>query len=142
VLNDDGGISSDPRITTAVIAAGVRGQRAGVSPISIESKARIPVFRSRSMDATLTMQAPPNAAAPSGDPPLNEAPLSADELRKLDAYWRTAKHLSVGQIYLLDNPLLREPSRREHITEAAWPLGHLAGPEHALRAPQPGDQAG
>src|SRR5207248_10851252 len=33
-------------------------------------------------------------------------PLSADELRRLDAYWRAANYLSVGQIYLLDNPLL------------------------------------
>jgi xylulose-5-phosphate/fructose-6-phosphate phosphoketolase len=58
------------------------------------------------MDATLTKQATPKAAAPSGDGRINEAPLSADELRKLDAYWRAASYLSVGQIYLLDNPLL------------------------------------
>ena len=38
-------------------------------------------------------------------------PLSADELRRLDAYWRAANYLSVGQVYLLDNPLLREPLR-------------------------------
>ena len=37
------------------------------------------------------------------------ATLSADLLRKMDAYWRAANYLSVGQIYLLDNPLLREP---------------------------------
>ncbi|HJW70619.1 MAG TPA: hypothetical protein VJ829_14795, partial [Candidatus Binatia bacterium] len=36
-------------------------------------------------------------------------PLSADELRKIHAYWRAANFLSVGQIYLLDNPLLKEP---------------------------------
>jgi phosphoketolase len=35
-----------------------------------------------------------------------------EELRLLDAYWRAANYLSVGQIYLLDNPLLREPLRR------------------------------
>ena len=35
-------------------------------------------------------------------------PLSAEELRKLDAYWRALNYLSVGQMYLLDNPLLRE----------------------------------
>ena len=34
-----------------------------------------------------------------------------DELGRLDAYWRAANYLSVGQIYLLDNPLLREPLR-------------------------------
>jgi len=39
---------------------------------------------------------------------VSPAPLSADELRKLDAYWHAANYLSVGQIYLLDNPLLRE----------------------------------
>jgi xylulose-5-phosphate/fructose-6-phosphate phosphoketolase len=48
-------------------------------------------------------------------------PLS-EELRRLDAYWRAANYLSVGQIYLLDNPLLREPLRREHIKPRL--LGH------------------
>ena len=42
-------------------------------------------------------------------------PLSADLLRKMDAYWRAANYLSVGQIYLLDNPLLREPLKLEHV---------------------------
>ncbi len=41
--------------------------------------------------------------------------LTADELRRIDAYWRAANYLSVGQIYLLDNPLLREPLRPEHV---------------------------
>ena len=40
----------------------------------------------------------------------------------LDAYWRAANYLSVGQIYLLDNPLLREPLEREHIKPRL--LGH------------------
>ena len=35
--------------------------------------------------------------------------LSVDLLHKIDAYWRTVNYLSVGQIYLYDNPLLREP---------------------------------
>src|SRR5205814_1342497 len=74
------------------------------------------------MDATLSMQAPPKVATPSGDGQINEAPLSADELRKLDAYWRAANYLTVGQIYLLDNPLLREPLRAEHIKPRL--LGH------------------
>ena len=43
------------------------------------------------------------------------ATLSADLLRKMDAYWRAANYLSVGQIYLLDNPLLREPLKLEHV---------------------------
>ncbi|HWT78348.1 MAG TPA: phosphoketolase, partial [Candidatus Methylomirabilis sp.] len=49
-------------------------------------------------------------------------PLSAEELRKMDAYWRAANYLSVGQIYLLDNPLLKEPLKREHIKPRL--LGH------------------
>ena len=42
-------------------------------------------------------------------------PLSAPMLRKLDGWWRAANYLSVGQIYLYDNPLLRQPLRAEHI---------------------------
>jgi len=49
-------------------------------------------------------------------------PLSAEELQKINAYWRACNYLAVGMIYLLDNPLLREPLRKEHIT--ARLLGH------------------
>ena len=49
-------------------------------------------------------------------------PLSPEELRKMNAYWRAANYLSVGQIYLYDNPLLREPLRIEHIKPRL--LGH------------------
>jgi len=49
-------------------------------------------------------------------------PLSDDLLAKMDAYWRAANYLSVGQIYLQDNALLHEPLRREHIK--ARLLGH------------------
>jgi xylulose-5-phosphate/fructose-6-phosphate phosphoketolase len=49
-------------------------------------------------------------------------PLSPDELRKIDAYWRAANYLSVGQIYLYDNPLLREPLQAEHVKPRL--LGH------------------
>jgi xylulose-5-phosphate/fructose-6-phosphate phosphoketolase len=49
-------------------------------------------------------------------------PLSPAELRGLDAYWRAANYLSVGQIYLLANPLLREPLRIEHTKPRL--LGH------------------
>ncbi|MGV0873901.1 phosphoketolase family protein [Mycolicibacterium sp. XJ879] len=48
--------------------------------------------------------------------------LSDDELGLIDAYWRAANYLSVGQIYLLDNPLLREPLAAEHIKPRL--LGH------------------
>ena len=47
---------------------------------------------------------------------------STDERATLDAWWRTANFLSVGQIYLLDNPLLREPLRPEHVKPRL--LGH------------------
>jgi xylulose-5-phosphate/fructose-6-phosphate phosphoketolase len=49
-------------------------------------------------------------------------PLSDTELASIDAYWRAANYLSVGQIYLLDNPLLREPLRIEHVKPRL--LGH------------------
>ncbi len=48
--------------------------------------------------------------------------LSDAELGRIDAWWRAANYLSVGQIYLLDNPLLREPLRLEHIKPRL--LGH------------------
>ncbi|MEH0828583.1 MULTISPECIES: phosphoketolase family protein [Micromonospora] len=50
------------------------------------------------------------------------SPLTEDELRRLDAYWRAANYLTVGQIYLLDNPLLREPLKPEHVKPRL--LGH------------------
>ncbi|MBP3960290.1 phosphoketolase family protein [Gemmata sp. G18] len=49
-------------------------------------------------------------------------PISDALLQKMDGYWRAANYLSVGQIYLLDNPLLREPLRKEHVK--ARLLGH------------------
>jgi xylulose-5-phosphate/fructose-6-phosphate phosphoketolase len=49
-------------------------------------------------------------------------PLSADELANIDGYWRAANYLSVGQIYLMGNPLLREPLRPEHVKPRL--LGH------------------
>ncbi len=73
---------------------------------------------------------------PHGDEPMRAAgtgleaggggeprsPLSADELGRIDGWWRAANYLSVGQIYLLDNPLLREPLRPEHVKPRL--LGH------------------
>ena len=49
-------------------------------------------------------------------------PLTPEETRKLDAYWRAANYLSVGQIYLYDNPVLREPLKLEHVKPRL--LGH------------------
>lgn len=49
-------------------------------------------------------------------------PLTPEEARKLDSYWRAANYLSVGQIYLHNNPLLREPLKLEHVKPRL--LGH------------------
>jgi xylulose-5-phosphate/fructose-6-phosphate phosphoketolase len=49
--------------------------------------------------------------------------LETEELGQIDAYWRAANYLSVGQVYLLDNPLLREPLRPEHVKPRL--LGHF-----------------
>src|SRR5277367_1059471 len=54
--------------------------------------------------------------------PASNQPLSPDDVRRIDAYWRAANYLSVGQIYLLKNPLLREPLKIEHVKPRL--LGH------------------
>ncbi len=56
------------------------------------------------------------------DEQTDPLPLSDDDVARLDAYWRAANYLSVGQIYLLDNPLLREPLALEHVKPRL--LGH------------------
>src|SRR2546428_250580 len=53
---------------------------------------------------------------------VSTQPLSPEELRRMDAYWRAANYLSVGQIYLFANPLLREPLKLEHVKPRL--LGH------------------
>ena len=73
------------------------------------------------METTLKAPAPRGNRTQAADgTPV--APPKADLLRKIDAYWRTANYLSVGQIYLYDNPLLREPLRLEHVKPRL--LGH------------------
>ncbi|MBL8854290.1 MAG: phosphoketolase family protein [Planctomycetaceae bacterium] len=66
----------------------------------------------------------PGPFADHSDAPVGQKSdaLDAAELARLDAYWRASNYLSVGQIYLLDNPLLREPLRPEHIKPRL--LGH------------------
>jgi xylulose-5-phosphate/fructose-6-phosphate phosphoketolase len=54
---------------------------------------------------------------------MTAEPPAPVELEHLDAYWRAANYLSVGQIYLLDNPLLREPLQAEHVKPRL--LGHF-----------------
>jgi xylulose-5-phosphate/fructose-6-phosphate phosphoketolase len=64
------------------------------------------------------------SAASAGNAPIPDPlkPLSTEELRTMHAYWRAANYLSVGQIYLYANPLLREPLKLEHIKPRL--LGH------------------
>ena len=59
---------------------------------------------------------------PSTTEDLRAAALSPEERRKIDAYWRAANYLAVGQIYLFDNPLLKVPLTRDHIKPRL--LGH------------------
>ena len=63
-----------------------------------------------------------NETRHAGATAINPLPLSEDQLGLIDAYWRAANYLSVGQIYLLNNPLLREPLRPEHVKPRL--LGH------------------
>jgi xylulose-5-phosphate/fructose-6-phosphate phosphoketolase len=67
------------------------------------------------LDTTSDTTAAPDAAAAGG-------PLPDDELRRIDAWWRAANYLSVGQIYLMGNPLLREELLAEHVKPRL--LGH------------------
>src|ERR1700723_2500851 len=52
----------------------------------------------------------------------SNGPLTQELLQRMDAYWRAANYLSVGQIYLRDNPLLKEPLKLEHVKKML--LGH------------------
>ena len=67
--------------------------------------------------ATIDMNAKTGAVHPG-----TEDRLSAEELRKIHAYWRACNYLAVGMIYLKENPLLREPLQKEHIKRRL--LGH------------------
>ena len=66
---------------------------------------------------------PPVASADSTLSRVSNQPLTSEELRKINAYWRAANYLSVGQIYLYANPLLREPLKIEHVKPRL--LGHF-----------------
>jgi xylulose-5-phosphate/fructose-6-phosphate phosphoketolase len=56
----------------------------------------------------------PEASADSAEVSVDSQPLSPEELRKMNAYWRAANYLSVGQIYLYANPMLREPIKLDN----------------------------
>jgi xylulose-5-phosphate/fructose-6-phosphate phosphoketolase len=68
------------------------------------------------MTNTSTLSFPATASQPDG------APLTSDELWKMDAYWRACNYLCAGMLYLRENPLLREPLKAEHIKNRL--LGH------------------
>ncbi len=69
------------------------------------------------------------------------AALTPDQLKKLDAYWRASNYLAACQLYLLDNPLLKEPLEPAHIKkENRRPLGYRPWPELHLYTPQPRHQ--
>src|SRR6476661_3979045 len=76
----------------------------------------------RAVDATETRPAHDSTMTAVTSASATSGPLSDDEVRRIDAYWRAANYLSVGQIYLLDNPLLREPLGPEHVKPRL--LGH------------------
>ncbi|MEA2740570.1 MAG: xylulose-5-phosphate/fructose-6-phosphate phosphoketolase, partial [Acetobacteraceae bacterium] len=55
-------------------------------------------------------------------PQVGNSPLDASELARMNAWWRAANYLSVGQVYLLANPLLRDPLVMDHVKPRL--LGH------------------
>src|SRR5579859_7305704 len=78
-------------------------------------------FRSSSMKRSARTKF---AAARTRRPSTRTArgPLKPELLRKMDAWWRAANYLSIGQIYLYDNPLLKQPLKKEHVKPRL--LGH------------------
>src|ERR671915_642337 len=72
-------------------------------------------------DATISSAIEDNAFSSPAEAP-EESPLSGDQLDRLQHYWQAANYLTVGQIYLRDNPLLHEPLRAEHVKPRL--LGH------------------
>jgi xylulose-5-phosphate/fructose-6-phosphate phosphoketolase len=66
------------------------------------------------MSTTFSTREPRSRSGGAGLPAA-QGTLGSDELRRMDAYWRAANYLAVGQIYLYDNPLLREPLTQAHV---------------------------
>jgi xylulose-5-phosphate/fructose-6-phosphate phosphoketolase len=72
---------------------------------------------------TTAMRVPPELSAfGKARSTVRGAPLAADELRRMHAFWRACKYLALGMIFLRDNPLLREPLQAAHIKRRL--LGH------------------
>ena len=68
---------------------------------------------------------------------VEKQPLTDEYLKKMDAYWRAANYLGAAQLYLLDNPLLREPLTMEQ--ENCWSLGNCSGTELCICTLEPGN---
>src|SRR5579872_6221517 len=73
-------------------------------------------------NATISSAVEATATTPPAPPVPASQPLSAALLGRMQRYWQAANYLTIGQIYLQDNPLLREPLRPEHIKPRL--LGH------------------
>ena len=73
--------------------------------------------------------------------PKAKGPLMPEMLDKMNRYWRAANYLCIGQIYLFENPLLREPLQgRTDQTKAPWTLGNFTGTESYLHSSEPPHQ--
>src|SRR5439155_7555538 len=82
---------------------------------------RQPCHRARDQDRRRGHHRPVRIENPGRSPSMSSNP-SPELLSKMEAYWRAANYLSVGQIYLRDNPLLREPLQLQHVKPRL--LGH------------------
>ena len=73
---------------------------------------------------------------------VEKQPLTEDYLKKMDAYWRAANYLGAAQLYLLDNPLLRELAayQRSGKVKDCWSRGNRTGTELCLCTFKPCDQ--
>ncbi len=118
-------------------ADGIRVRVERVDAITRTALGKAPLVRAIRRERRPWTRLPTRSRRSQGEPPGDHAtmtpeqatqstadtsPLADEELDRIDAYWRAANYLSVGQIYLLDNPLLREPLRPEHIKPRL--LGH------------------
>ncbi|HEX6630077.1 MAG TPA: phosphoketolase family protein, partial [Gemmatimonadaceae bacterium] len=74
------------------------------------------------VSSAVRQAASPPPRAPGNDAVVPPGPLAADQLRRMHRYWQAANYLTVGQIYLRDNALLREPLRAGHVKPRL--LGH------------------
>src|SRR5580698_8852469 len=93
-----------------------------VVPIDRMGRAAGPSKPERHTSGTILASHPPPRSATMRPEDLDAMAIPDDELRRLHAYFRAANYLTVGQIYLQSNPLLRDPLRPEHIKPRL--LGH------------------